>query len=187
VGRTWPTLGLILALLAPAVSSSAADPWQLPLYHMFPSHRGRIGIEIQPMTPELREHMKAPRERGLLVTRVETGSAGERAGLQVGDVIVTADDEPLQEPFDLVRRTARVPAGAKMALSLVRDGKERTLKVAPDGEATPWMDPQQWGDWIEQGMQQGSQELRHQLEQLERRLEELERKIYKSSQGGQKS
>ena len=139
------------------------------------------------MTPELREHMKAPRERGLLVTRVETGSAGERAGLQVGDVIVTADDEPLQEPFDLVRRTARVPAGAKMALSLVRDGKERTLKVAPDGEATPWMDPQQWGDWIERGMQQGSQELRHQLEQLERRLEELERKIYKSSQGGQKS
>src|SRR5262245_51234121 len=55
------------ALLAPA--AARAQPEGLPLPP--PSERGRLGLQIQPMTPELREYMHAPPEAGVLVVAVE--------------------------------------------------------------------------------------------------------------------
>ena len=175
------TLGIALATtllgLGLSPTGAAGQPWEPPLHHVFPAHRGRIGIEIQSMTPELREHMKAPSDQGLLVSRVKPGSAGERAGLKVGDVIVSAGGDPLLRPFDLVRRIGRVPEGDVLELGVVRDGEEQTLEVNPEGAAMPWIDPDHWGEWIERGMREGSEHLRDQLRELERRLEELERKM----------
>jgi tRNA(Phe) wybutosine-synthesizing methylase Tyw3 len=60
---------------------------------------------------------------------------------------------------------------------VVRNKKEETVVVRPEGEASPWIDPEYWRDWLDRGMREGSRELREQLEQLQRRLDELERKF----------
>jgi membrane-associated protease RseP (regulator of RpoE activity) len=159
-----------------AADASADWPSQDSLW---PPHlaRGRIGVQVQPMTPELREHMKAPVDRGILVTRVAPDRPGAAAGVRVGDVIVDAANAPMEEPFDLVRAVADVAEGDEIELKIVRDGVGHTLKVAPEGEARPWMDPDRWGEWMERGLDQGGREIRRQLRELERRLEELERRL----------
>jgi membrane-associated protease RseP (regulator of RpoE activity) len=164
-------LALALALVLLAAPGRAEPPGPaLP-------GRSRIGLEVQPMTPELRRHFEAPSDRGLLVTRVAPGRPAERAGVRVGDVLLEAGGEPLARSYDLVRVVGRAPAGEGLPLRLLRDGEARTLSVVPEGPSAPWPDPGAWADWLERGMQMGSEELREQLRELERRLEQLERRL----------
>lgn len=177
IKRAQRAVGILAALFAlswlpaPAAAQEAREPDALRV------GGGRIGVQVQAMTPELREHFKAPPDRGLLVTRLEPERPAERAGLKVGDVIVEAGGEAQRRTWDLVRVVGRAPEGQKLALRVVRDGRTRTIDVVPQGPATPWPDAQGISEWIERGMQMGSEELRHHLREIERRLEELEKRI----------
>lgn len=164
-------------MLPLAAVPAGAQRQYWPYNEAFMPPRGRLGVQVQPMTPELRQHFKAPADRGLLVTRVEPDRPAARAGVHVGDVIIAAGGEPVREPFDLVKIVGRVPAGDTLELRVVRDQGQQTLTVTPTGAATPWVDPDYWSKWLEEGLHQGSRELRHQLEELQRRLDELERKF----------
>ncbi len=159
-------------------AARAGTDWSFQ-HSWWPPHlaRGRIGVQVQPMTPELREHMKAPADRGILVTRVVPDRPGAAADLRVGDVIVEADNDPMEGPFDLVCAVAGVAEGDEIELKIVRDGKEHKLKVAPEGEPRAWMDLDRWGEWMERGLQHGGHQLRRRLHELEQRLEELERRL----------
>jgi membrane-associated protease RseP (regulator of RpoE activity) len=169
---------LMLALMGGFAAGSAvaqpADPGAPPWL------RGRIGVVVQPLTPELREHFGAAEDRGVLVARVEAGRPGERAGLRVGDLLLEANNEPLASPGDLLRIVASVAEGAILELRVLRDGEERTVKVEPEGGTTPFLRPdawEGWSRWLDRGLRQGSRELRERIEQLERRLEELEQRL----------
>ncbi len=167
-------LALMGGLAAGPATAEPADPDAPPWL------RGRIGVYIQPLTPELREHFGGPRDRGVLVARVERGRPGERAGLRVGDVLLEANDRPLSRPSDLRHIVSTVDKGAVLELRLLRDGDERTLKVEPEGAGGPFLQPdawEGWSRWLDRGLRQGSRELRERLDQLERRLEDLERHL----------
>jgi predicted metalloprotease with PDZ domain len=170
-------LALVAVLGAPASPGTAQETWEPPYHRVFPVHRGRIGIEVQALTPELREHLGAPSDRGVLVSRVEKDGAAERAGVKVGDVVTSVDGEPVERPFDLVRRVGSAGEGSTLALGIVREREASTVQVAPAGPAQPWVDPEHWGEWMERGMREGSAELRKRLEELERRLKELEERL----------
>jgi membrane-associated protease RseP (regulator of RpoE activity) len=146
-------------------------------------HRGRIGVQVEAMTPELRGYFHAPQDRGVLVARVEPDRPAARAGLRVGDVIVAAAGEPVREPFDLIRTVAAAPAGEAIEFGVLRDGKERTLRIEPEGEPSLWADPERLGTWFEEKLHRGGQDLRDRIEQLERRLDELERKLEERDEG----
>jgi C-terminal processing protease CtpA/Prc len=139
--------------------------------------RSRIGVQIQPMTTELREHFHAPPDKGLLVARVEPDRPAARAGIQVGDILTDAAGEDLAKPFDLLRIVNRVPQGEDLEIAAVRDGQPLTFHLQPEGEGMPWLDPNYWHDWAQQGMRRGGEELRNQLHEFDRRLKELERKL----------
>jgi len=166
---------LLLALLAALVlpAAAAAPPEGLPLPPHF--ERGRIGLQVQPMTPELRAHMKAPTEAGVLVVRVEEGSPGAKAGVRVGDVVTQAGQEPVESPHDLMRRVARVPEGERLVLGLVRDGQKLEVEVSPQGR--PWPDVERFEEWMRGGFHHGIDALQRRLEELERRIDELERRL----------
>jgi hypothetical protein len=173
-------LPLLAATLLLGASAARAQPpcagggFEHPL--MCP--RSRIGLQVQPMTPELREHMGAPADFGVLVARVEPERPAAAAGVEVGDVVVGAGEENVGRPFDLLRVVARVPAGQSLELRVVRDGKERTIAVAPEGDPQPWMDPERWGrEWMHRGMGLGREELQRRLDELERHLDELQRRF----------
>ena len=64
-------------------------------------NRGYLGVEAVELTPELREHFGAPSETGVMISRVADGSPAQNAGLQVGDILTTVDNESIGSFIDL--------------------------------------------------------------------------------------
>ncbi|MCZ7607403.1 MAG: efflux RND transporter permease subunit [Planctomycetota bacterium] len=67
--------------------------------------------------------------RALLVTRVEPGSAAERAGVRVGDFVLGYNRRPVTSPADLEIMSAAVPAGAPVQISLARGAATGSLDI----------------------------------------------------------
>jgi serine protease Do len=91
-----------------------------------------VGLALAPITPELRESMKLPKDAaGVVVTEVRPDSPAQRAGLNKGDVILGVGGKTVATPEEAVT-AIREAAGRKgtMALRVMRDG--RTGFVAVD-------------------------------------------------------
>jgi hypothetical protein len=73
------------------------------------------------MTPELRAHYGAPREAGVLVAGVESGSAAEKAGVRAGDIITRAGGDPVDTAADVARAVRRAKTGDSLELEISRD------------------------------------------------------------------
>lgn len=95
--------------------------------------RGRLGIGVQDLTPELAQAMALPPATdGAVVTQVEPGSPAAEAGLAKGDVILRFDGRTLRSATDLRNRIGLAPVGGTVKLGLVRGGRqmEVALRIA---------------------------------------------------------
>jgi serine protease DegQ len=97
--------------------------------------RGRLGIYIQDLTPELAEALNLDVDRGAIVTQVDPGSPAERAGIRVEDVITELNGVPIEGSADLRNRVGLVRVGEEVELEVIRDG-ERERITATVGETT---------------------------------------------------
>ena len=86
----------------------------------------RLGVELVRTTPELRAHLGAPEDHGVLVGKVLPGSAAEKAGIKVGDVITRVDGSEVSSAGGIVELISG-KAGQGIDLEVVRDRK--TVKV----------------------------------------------------------
>jgi serine protease Do len=91
--------------------------------------RGWLGVQVQPLTPELRESLRLAVEGGALVAGVIKGDPAEKAGLKSGDVIVEFDGRPVRSDRDLVAIVGNTPVGRSVRVTAVRDGKHVSLEV----------------------------------------------------------
>jgi serine protease DegQ len=91
--------------------------------------RGRLGVLIQDLTPELSDALNLDLTQGAVVTRVEPGSSAEAAGIVPGDVVVAVDDVDVVGTADLRNRIALVRVGSEVALTVVRDGIRKNIRV----------------------------------------------------------
>lgn len=91
--------------------------------------RGWLGVAIQGVTPELAEQFDLPSDRGVLVSDVLPDGPAEGAGLKRGDVIVELDGKLVDRPYALRNRVAGTAPGTTVRLTLVRDGKKKTVRV----------------------------------------------------------
>ena len=177
----YPLLVAIPLVLAAGARADAGTHWSFD--PPFLSHRGRIGVQVEGMTPELRRYFHVPEDRGLLVVLVEPDRPAARAGLRVGDVITSAAGKPVSKSFDLIRIVAAAPAGEAIELGIIRDKKKEKLRVEPEGEPSLWADPERIGPWFDEKLRRGGRELRERIEQLEKRLDELERRLEDRNEG----
>ncbi len=92
-------------------------------------HRALLGVLIQPVTKEMAAAINLGAPRGVLVGRVDKGSAADAAGIQRGDVIVSLDGEAVNEVNVLRNRIAMTKPGTQVRIGVWRDGSERTLPV----------------------------------------------------------
>ena len=91
--------------------------------------RGWLGVYIQEITRELAESFGLKRPRGALVAQILPDSPAEKAGIQVGDILLSFNGEPLSHSADLPPLVGRVGVGKQAELKLLRNGKEMTIKV----------------------------------------------------------
>ena len=88
--------------------------------------RGRLGVTVQSLTPELEEYFGA-RNGGVLVSSVAQNSAAATAGLKAGDVITSINGRPLNDSGDLMRELSDL--SGEVTIAILRDRKELTLKA----------------------------------------------------------
>jgi len=102
--------------------------------------RGRIGVEVQDLTPELAEGFGLASRNGVLIKRVFANSPAEQAGLKVGDIIIRADDKQISNGQSFHNIEGLTPLGDDIRLQLLRDGKTRRISVTtaiPDNRHVP--------------------------------------------------
>lgn len=93
--------------------------------------RGYLGIGSQPVRipAALTAKLGREQETGLLVVGVEAGSAAEKGGLLVGDILVAFADSPLQDTDDLQSQLGPDSVGQPRPLAILRGGEPKTLTV----------------------------------------------------------
>lgn len=103
--------------------------------------RGRIGVGIQSVTQDLAEAFGMKTPRGAVITQLEKDQPGEKAGLKVGDIVIAMDGKEIKSANDLPVRVSATKPGTKIDLTVLRDGKEKTVTVTvaetPSDEVTP--------------------------------------------------
>ena len=91
--------------------------------------RGRIGVAIQDLTPDLAQAMNTTRTVGAVIAKVEPGSAADRAGLKSGDLVVAANGAPMRDGAQLRNTIGLSRIGDEVKLAVDRGGTERTVDV----------------------------------------------------------
>ena len=142
----------------------------------FWGQRKYIGVSLQELNPELAEYFGADEGTGLLVTKVTKDSPAAKAGLKVGDVIVTAEGKKVNQATELSNIIQEKEKGEVVKFQIIRDKKKRTIevKVAEDeaeGVKFSWESNRQHFD--------GARELYEEYDkQAEAKYKNLE-KVYK--------
>ncbi len=91
--------------------------------------RGMLGVIIQNLTPQLAQQFKLSATQGALVAQVNRDSPAEKAGIESGDVIVKFEGKSVANVSNLRNLVAATAPGTKAKLSVIRDGKEKTIPV----------------------------------------------------------
>ena len=99
--------------------------------------RGRIGVQIQDLTPELAKEFGVDHDGGALIAQVMANSPAAEAGLGAGDVIISVNRKSVGSGSDLRNFIGLLRVGARVDLVVVRNGEEISihLKVGAIEEA----------------------------------------------------
>jgi serine protease Do len=112
---------MIFGRMALSIPSNAAGAWAAA------KRRPRLGVGVLPVELPASLHGEAG-SGGLVIAAVEAGGAADRAGLLVGDILLTIADEPLDETGTLLEAVAR--AGDAVDLRILRGGKILVMNVS---------------------------------------------------------
>jgi len=91
--------------------------------------RGWLGVNIQDVDPTLAKSFNLDRPSGALIARVTEGSPAADGGLQVGDVILSFNGNPVSTSADLPPLVGNTAVGDSVTLTLVRDGETQQLEI----------------------------------------------------------
>jgi Do/DeqQ family serine protease len=89
-----------------------------------------LGAKLQTVTPEIADSLGLARPTGALVASVSPGGPAARAGIKTGDLIVSVDGTPVDDPNAFDYRFATKPLGGIAQIGLIRQGRETAVGVA---------------------------------------------------------
>jgi serine protease Do len=98
--------------------------------------RGQLGITVLKIPSEEASQLGVTQGPGVVVYRVQPGSAADRAGLKQGDVITALNGTAITEPNTFRNMIASSGPGTEITLTVKRDGREGQVR-ARLGEFTP--------------------------------------------------
>jgi len=126
VNTSGLAMGMLLSLPASLAWDTAA---QLEKHGRI--KRGYLGVRSQPV--EIPAAGKAALQRdqtsGLLLVSVEDNSPASQGGLQVGDILVAIDGEPVNDPDELMAALSNDIGGKTMTVQVLRGGQPVTSNV----------------------------------------------------------
>ena len=87
----------------------------------------RLGVTAQPMDQALAKSFRLERTEGALIVEVVPGSAAQKAGLKVGDVVLRYNGKPVGASGELAALVGQSSPGDRVRLEVVREGKKREI------------------------------------------------------------
>ena len=91
--------------------------------------RGWLGVYIQNVDEELAKAMGMEKPVGVVISNVQEDSPAEKAGIKAGDVVIKYNDRKLKNTIELSAWVANEKIGSTIQLTLLRDNKEKIIKV----------------------------------------------------------
>ena len=91
--------------------------------------RGWLGVEIQPVTPEIADSLGIKKDTGVLVSNAQDDSPAKAAGLTAGDVITGVDGKDVSSPKELARMIGNIAPGKSVEVTVLRDGSSQDFTV----------------------------------------------------------
>ena len=164
-------LALAAALAVPGLAAAAPQPFgentpqilvRTPARTrvvMGRAGHGYLGVQLMDITEELRAFYGAPRDAGILVSRVSEDSPAAAAGFEVGDVITAVAGDATEDAWDVMRAVAQFEPEEQVAVEIVRNGAPLTLDATlgePEG-----------GVWFSRGDGPDLQEFHFEMPDLE--------------------
>jgi serine protease Do len=91
--------------------------------------RGRIGVQIHPVSKEEADAFGLGAPRGALVNGIESDGPAAKAGVEIGDIIVKADGKEVRSSNELPRIITAVRPGTKINVTVWRKGTQKDLSI----------------------------------------------------------
>lgn len=135
---TGEFIGINAAIIAPAggnigigfaIPSNMAKAVVEQLIEHGEVHRGRLGITIQDLTPDIAKAMGVRQTRGAVVRAVQVSSSADKAGIRAGDIVIEFNGRALRSSSDLRNSIGLAPPGTSVELTLLRDGKRKKVRT----------------------------------------------------------
>jgi serine protease Do len=111
--------------------------------------RGEIGVRAQTVTPVLAAGLRLSRDWGAVLADVIPGGPANRAGLSIGDLVLSVDGKPIENGRQLNVTLYRKAVGDVVRLEVLRDEQVKTVIVSvaertdPLSKITGLADPRQ--------------------------------------------
>ncbi|MBN1907451.1 MAG: DegQ family serine endoprotease [Deltaproteobacteria bacterium] len=107
--------------------------------------RGYLGVNVQEITPDLKEQFKLENENGALISQVYPDGPSEKAGLKNGDVIVSFQGKEIKDSKRLPYLVSATPVGTEAEVVVIRKGERKTFSVKlgerPPSDETAFEEP----------------------------------------------
>jgi serine protease Do len=91
--------------------------------------RGRIGVQIEPVSKDVAESLGLGKAEGAVVRMVEPGGPADKAGLEAGDIITQFNGQVVEKAGDLPRLVGGTKPGTKSTLKVFRRGAYKDLSI----------------------------------------------------------
>jgi len=89
----------------------------------------RLGVAVQEVNQAFADSFKLDKPEGALVSNIEKGGPGDKAGIKAGDVIRKVDDQPIVSSGDLPAVIGQMTPGKKVTIELWRQGERQELSA----------------------------------------------------------
>ena len=91
--------------------------------------RGWIGVQIQPVTPDIADSLGLKKAEGALVAEPQANSPAQKAGIEAGDVITSVDGKEIKDARDLAKRIGALAPKTAVKLTVLHKGSEKAVTL----------------------------------------------------------
>lgn len=132
----WAATAALALVALPALAQPAPPPPVAPVPPEPPRAMRAItiggsgsylGIGVKEILADRAKELKLKEEAGIEVTRVDSGSPAEKAGIKSGDVVLEYQGTRVEGTEQFVRLVRETPVGRNAKLKIVRGGSTQTV------------------------------------------------------------
>jgi serine protease Do len=91
--------------------------------------RGWIGVQIQPVTPEIADSLGLKKAEGAHVAEPQANGPAAKAGIESGDVITAVNGENVRDARELARTIGGIAPGTAVKLNVLHKGQDKVVNL----------------------------------------------------------